>query len=81
MGFRHSGGRMKAYKVELLIIDFDRLGADGIQTELDNIRFANDCITPHIKKITEKDIGEWDDSHPLNNRTKCDEEYKRLFGE
>lgn len=70
---------MKAYKVEILIIDFDKLGAEGIKEELENTRYANDCISPDVKNIQEVDLGEWDDDHPLNNPDTCDEEYKRLF--
>jgi len=72
---------MKAYKVELLIIDFDNLGENGVKEAIENASFSNRCISPDVKKITEKDIGPWDDSHPLNNRMKCDEEYKKLFGQ
>ena len=70
---------MKAYKIEILVIDFNNLGADGIETELNNVNFANDCITLNVKSITEKDIGEWSDEHPLNQRKTCDTEYRRLF--
>lgn len=71
---------MKVYKVEIMIIDFDGLGADGIVSEIENTRYANDCIYPKVKSIVEKDIGEWDDNHPLNSRKTCDAEYARLFG-
>ncbi len=71
---------MKAYKVEILIIDFDELGEQGIVEELNNVNFPNDCIDLQVKNITEKDIGEWDDEHPLNNNLTSTKEYKRLFG-
>jgi hypothetical protein len=71
---------MKAYKVEMLVIDFDGLGEDAIKEVLENIRYPNDCIYPQIKKITEKDIGEWTDEHPLNSKVLCDPEYNKLFG-
>lgn len=70
---------MKAYKIELLIIDFDGIGSDGISEEILNARYANDCIDPQIKKITESDIGEWHDGHPLNLKSQSTEEYKKLF--
>ncbi len=71
---------MKAFKVELLIIDHDGLNQYGIEDVLHNTRFANDCINPQVMNIVERDIGEWDDNHPLNWRSTFEEEYKRLFG-
>lgn len=71
---------MKAYKVELLIIDHDGLEAKGIQEELENTEFANHCMHPNVMKIVGKDIGEWDDDHPLNSYTTMESEYKKLFG-
>ncbi|MDO8610980.1 MAG: hypothetical protein Q7R95_10655 [bacterium] len=71
---------MKAYKVELLIIDHDELGKDSIVQQIENVRYPNRCISPEVKNIAEKDIGEWHDDHPLNKYDSCNEEYKRLFG-
>jgi hypothetical protein len=71
---------MKVYKVELLIIDFDKLGPDEIKSEIENCNYLNDCISPKVKAIEERDIGEWSDDNPLNNRNTSDAEYKRLFG-
>jgi hypothetical protein len=50
---------MKAYKIELLVIDFDGIDKDGIVSEIENTRYANDRVNPNIKSIVEKDIGEW----------------------
>ncbi len=70
---------MKAYKIEMLVIDFEELGEDGIKSELANARFANNCISPQIKTVQVADIGEWSDSHPLNKFATCETEYGRLF--
>jgi hypothetical protein len=70
---------MKAYKLEILIIDFDGLGSKGIIEELENTRFANDCIDPKVMDIEERDIGEWHDEHPLNPSISAEEEYKKLW--
>jgi len=70
---------MKAYKVELLIIDSDELGADEIKSVIENQKYPNWCIYPDVKKMTEADIGEWDDDHPLNKSDTCEAEYERLF--
>lgn len=70
---------MKAYKLEMLIVDHDDLGASGVREAIENQRFANDAISPHVMAIAERDIGEWDDSHPLNHYSKMQAEYQRLF--
>jgi hypothetical protein len=67
---------MKAYKVELLIIDLENTGESEIIELLENTRF----IYPQVKDIISVDIGDWHDKHPLNLRETCEEEYKRLFG-
>jgi len=53
---------MKAYKVEMIVIDFDEVGKDGIYREIETLRYC----TPSITKIVEGDIGDFDDNHPLN---------------
>lgn len=71
---------MKAYKIEILVIDFDDIGKDGIIEEIETARYANDCISLLIKSVVEKDIGEWTDDHPLNKKSTSQAEYERLFG-
>lgn len=71
---------MKAYKIEILVIDFDELGEKGIVDELSNANFPNDCVTLQVKNVIEKDIGEWSDDHPLNKNFTSTAEYHRLFG-
>ncbi len=70
---------MKAYKIEIFIIDFDKLGKDGVVEELERVNFPNDCIDLKVKDVQEVDIGEWHDDHPLNKRSTANDEYKRLF--
>lgn len=70
---------MKAYKLEVCVIDMDGLGPDGIKAELENTRFANDCINPQVMGIVEADIGEWHDGHPLNLIKEQKAEFERLF--
>lgn len=57
---------MKAHVVILTIIDHDNLGADGVKMEIENVRYPNDCLSPHVLKIETADIGEWSNEHPLN---------------
>lgn len=57
---------MKAYKVELLIIDHDKVGCEGIINVIENQKYPNWCISPEVIGIKEADIGEWYDQHPFN---------------
>lgn len=70
---------MKAYKVEILVIDFDELGQSGIEREIENVNYPNDCISPTIFGIKEVDIGEWYDDHPLNKYDTKYEYYEKHF--
>lgn len=70
---------MKAYKVELLIIDHDDIGETSIRSELENTRYSNHCILPNVMRVTERDIGKWHDGHVLNLLNQRDAEYHRLF--
>lgn len=70
---------MKVYKIEVMVIDFDGIGGESIKDEIENARYANRCISPDVMDITGVDIGEWDDSNPLNQKYAKEAEYKRLF--
>jgi hypothetical protein len=70
---------MKAYKVELLILNFDNLSEEEIKDEIENVNYANDCIAPAVMKIVGKEIGEWYDDHPFNRKDTAKTEYDKLF--
>lgn len=73
--------KINVFKIELMVIDFDRVGAEEIQTILENNRYPNHCMSPQVKKIECREI-EWEnDEHPLNKRDTCETEYQRLFQE
>lgn len=69
---------MKVYKVTLSIIDFDGVG-DEIKDVIESTRFPNRCIRPHVIQMESRDIGEWDDDHPLNSRKTSNEYFEKLF--
>ena len=69
---------MKIFKIEVMVIDFDDVGADGTKTILENTRYPNRCINPMVKKIEERTI-EWSDDHPLNRTSTMDAAYADLF--
>jgi len=70
---------MKVYKVEVLIVDHDDLGPDEIQVVLENTRYPNHCMYPTVMKIESRDIGEWEDSHPINSMVTMEDTYNELF--
>lgn len=72
---------MKAYKLEILVIDFDDIGADGAAQEIESACYGNHCISPVVMSVVSRDIGEWNDEHPLNNFETRRAEYVRLFDE
>ena len=72
---------MKVYKIEMLVIDHGEIGSNEIKGVIENIKYPNWCISPEVKKIEERDIGNWSDYHPLNFDDTSDTEYRRLFGQ
>lgn len=70
---------MQAHKLEVLVIDFDQLGAEGVKNAICTARYPNHCISPSVEAIQTVEIGPWSDDHPLNNSKTCEAEYKRLF--
>ena len=54
-------------KLEVYVIDHDDVG-DGIGDVIENARYPNRCINPHVLAVEWRDIGEWTDDHPLNQR-------------
>lgn len=69
---------MKAYRLEVLVIDFDNVG-DDIPNIIENTKYPNWCISPSIIQVESRDIGEWSDDHPLNKKDTVRAEYEKLF--
>ena len=69
---------MKVYKVELFIIDNDRLGSAEIKEVLEATKYPNYCIISEVKNIEYVFIENWSDVHPLNLYEKPDEAYEQL---
>lgn len=70
---------MKVYKVTLLVIDHDGLGAREIEKEIVSVRYPNHCMSPIVMDLEEAEIGPWHDEHPLNYGASCRSEFDRLF--
>ena len=69
---------MNVHRLVIMVVDFDEIGAEGVKSVIENARFPNDCISPHVMEVDTRDIGEWHDEHPLNYR-ECKEEFDELF--
>lgn len=70
---------MKVHRLVVAVIDFDGLGADGVKTTIEDTRYPNHCIAPKVVSVETADIGEWEDSNPLNRSDTHDAEFTRLF--
>lgn len=70
---------MKLYKIEIMVLDLDEIGEQEIKDVIENTNYPNRCISPEVKKIEVRDIGEWHDEHLMNMTDKADAEYHRLF--
>lgn len=66
---------MKAYKLEVLVIDFEGHGLESIEQELEYCHH----FSFQIKDTKVSDIGEWSDDHPLNKGATCKQAYKELI--
>jgi hypothetical protein len=69
---------VKAHKVTLLIVDFDKLGAEEVREVIENARYPNRCIGPTVMSIETREV-EWDDDHPLNYSTTQRQAFEQLF--
>lgn len=70
---------MKVHKLTVMVIDHDVIGAEEAKHVIENARYPNRCIMPHVMAVETADIGEWDDSHPLNQIPEQEAEFNRLF--
>ena len=70
---------MQIHKIVLTVIDFDKVGSDGVRVTLENAHYPNRCISPHVVSVETREIGEWRDDHPLNNADTYLSEVERVF--
>lgn len=65
----------KAYKIELLILDWEKRSEDDIKHMIKNVKY----LYPTIISIESRDI-DFDDNHPLNKSGDIfNEAYQALF--
>lgn len=72
---------MKVYKITLMVIDHDNIGADEVSAVLENVRYPNHCIDPSVAAVESRDIGEWDGDAPLNRSDTWKAEFEMLFSD
>ena len=60
---------MKAYKIELVVIDIDDLGADDLIHEIESHSMNNGYVTMVTKLDKTENSEEWDDSNILNQNS------------
>ena len=65
---------IKAYKIEILVLDFEDSGEESIKETVENVRYLN----AEVMSIKSEDI-EWSDDHPLNNCGTSARAYQDLF--
>lgn len=68
---------MKAVKVEIVVIDFEGVGAEDIAVTLANNKYCHGMVL----STQTADIGPWDDDHPLNQRATWKAEAERIFSQ
>lgn len=52
---------MKAYKIELLVIDHENIGVCK-----ETFKYNFEYYSSRVMSVQGEDIGEWHDNHPLN---------------
>lgn len=70
--------KIKVMKIEILVIDHDGVGIDGVADAIEDNQWPNRCITPQVKKITAVEV-DWSDEHPLNQCGTSERAYHDLF--
>jgi hypothetical protein len=70
---------MKVYKITLLVVDHDALGAAEIKSVIEDTNYPNDCIAPSVVGMDTREVT-WSDGHPLNSHETKRAEFQRLFG-
>ena len=70
----------KVYKIEIMVIDHDRIGSESITRTLESTKYPNDCMQVKVFRVNEADVN-WHDGISLNYESKWREAFKNLFDE
>lgn len=66
---------MKAYKYEVIVIDFENYGSECYKCEIEQSEY----IRGSVISVQEADIGEWSDDHILNKTNTPYHEKMKFF--
>jgi NTP pyrophosphatase (non-canonical NTP hydrolase) len=69
---------VEVFKVVLMVVDHDGLGADQVGGVLEQTRYPNHCMGPVVMHTETREVY-WSDDHPLNTIYQT-AEFERLFG-
>jgi hypothetical protein len=67
--------KAKVYKIVLSIVDLYNVPEEDVRYFLENVKY----LYPSVISLETRDIEEWDDNHPLNQKDTFKEEFERLF--
>lgn len=67
--------KAKAYKIELLVVDFENTPEENIIYMIERVKH----IYPNVLSIQSKDIDDWDDEHPLNKFSTMKQTCEEMF--
>lgn len=71
---------MKVYKATVIVVDAgDELNDSEVKLVIENTRYPNRCMSPHVIAVESVELGPWDDDLPINGRDTFDSEVERLF--
>jgi hypothetical protein len=71
---------IEVHRVTLYVVDHDGIGGDGARRVLENTRYPNRCIHPHVSKVETREVA-WHDRHPINMIASMYSALDQLFSE
>ena len=69
---------LNVYRVEVMVIDHDEVGPEGVKAAIENARYPNRCIHPEVMGIETRQV-DWHEQHPLNLNTQMKDAFRKLF--
>ena len=66
---------MKAYKLEVLVLDFEESEEDEVKRLIE----TNEYLMVNVITSKSKYIDDWNDDHPLNNIYTQEEAFEKMF--
>lgn len=70
----------RVYKVVFYAVDHDDLSTEDVRDIVENTRYPNDSLGPHVLSIDHREV-EWTDDHPLNKKNTSRAALDALFAD